>query len=239
MATPTRRALLSEIEDFAKGIQNASTWLGTKKPFGHIVNTTKENYIYEFWCYLKILSEINKQPNQKVKLIKASGKFPTSPASKKKNWSYYEVNDSVGKCLYLACAGTGIKRPDAITTIHHPDISFQKPTADRTDDPSGEDVVIVLDAKYVYPTKKDGTAKDVGKLSLKLLSEFAHIVEVLLRTDKSKVTSLSFGDLSDINANALLSNAEVQIKHKDACIADFIKQVGEFEVNKLSFTVIP
>lgn len=238
MATPTRIALMNEIDSFAQSIQKVSTWNGTNKPFGHIVSTTKDNYVYEFWCYLKILIEINKDPNQHVKIVTGSGKFPAAPASKKKNWSYYEVWDSKNNLLYIVCAGTGVKRSDASGTIHHPDISFQKPTAPIDDDPTGNDIEIILDAKYMYPEKKDGSPKKIGKIKINLLSEFGHIVEVLLRTRKNKKTSLNFGLLSELNANALLSNAFVQRKHSEACKVDCIKQIGEFEIGK-TYMVIP
>ncbi|ANE50639.1 hypothetical protein [Flavisolibacter tropicus] len=237
MPASTRTTLLKEIDSFAKSIENVSSWKGSKKPFGHIVKTTKENYVYEFWCYLKILCEINNVPNQKVHL-RGSRKFPAAPSSKKKNWAYYEITDNKGKPLYLVCAGTGIKRKDAPDTIHHPDISFQKPSAPKNDDPAGDDVVLLLDAKYVYPKRKNGKPKEPGKISVSQINEFSHIVEVLLRARKSQNVKLNFGSFKDLNANALLSNASVLDKHKDACKVDCIKQVGEFIVGK-TFNVIP
>lgn len=237
MAKIAKKNLLSEIDEYSKNIENITTWKGTKKPFGHIKQNTKENYIYEFWCYLKILSEIHKQPNQIVKLVFASGKFPTAPASKKGNWSYYIVTNSNNEIISIVCAGTGIKRPDAPETIHHPDISFQKAKADTTDDPLGTDVDIILDAKFVYPKSKNGQPKKIGKIKLSILNEFGHLVEVLLRNRKSKKTLLNFGKLNDLNSNALLSNAYVQKKHANACKIDCFKQIGEFEIGD-NFKVI-
>ena len=53
---------LKEIKDYAKSLRKASRWSNSNETIAHIQTSknekTKREYIYEFYCYLRILKDL-------------------------------------------------------------------------------------------------------------------------------------------------------------------------------------
>ncbi len=215
---------LDQITDFADSLKAISRWKKSGDPFGHFDSVASSNYVFEFWCYMKLLAALDEHPSQSVKFVKGKKSFPKNPASKSEGWSYFELRDANGSLQFQICAGTGIKRKLAPDSVHHPDISFQ---INNNDEPTEDDVALIMDAKFQSPFDKKGRPAEMGIIPLKEINDFSHRVNVLKVKD-AKTIELDFGTLSALKGNCLLSNAKVNSNHGEACKIDCVLQVGDF-----------
>jgi hypothetical protein len=209
-----KQDLLKHIDDFSKGLQKASKWPNTINPFGH-VGSAEDYYIFKFYCYVKVLHDLNEFQN--VKIVGGTAKgyiFPKGPAKKNGGWSRFDIYNQSGDCLYQVCSGTDIALSNLPDVSFSPDISFQKP--DASDEPTQNDVVLIMDAKY----KKNGI--DFGNIK-----EMAEVVRSLETADASNI-ALKFNKLTELKTNCLLSNGGISSKHSKYCEMRFIRQIGQF-----------
>jgi len=214
--TLTKDQLISEINAFAKAIGNISTWDGTGDVFGHLSTQDEDDYIYEFYCYIALLHDLNESQTVNFIVGHKNGLFPKKPALKKNGWARFDVEDVNNKYKYQACSGTTIKLSTSKTTIS-PDISFQ--SADASDDPDENDIVLVLDSKFT--SRK-------GKIDIATIREFVTIINDLEVTTGKDDLRLAFDKLSDLKANCLISNGSVAKDHSDYCSQRNIRQIGKF-----------
>lgn len=219
-----------EIDDFSNILSKISGWKKSAKPFGHVVGARKD-YVYEFWCCVKILQAIHACPNQNVDIRFGRKKFPRATAPKDGGWSYFEIKDDKGNVIHQVCTGTGISRSDAPRSVYHPDISIQSALSSLS--PTEKDVEVIMDAKFQSSFDK---SDEPGCIPLHEINSFSHLVNVLKTTaaDKSK---LNFGKLKKLKGNCLLSNANTNGRHAKACEQDSVKQVGNFD-RAMNYTVI-
>lgn len=212
-----RQDLLDKINDYGHKLGAVSKWTGSGSAFGHIDFKSKDDYVYEFFCYVSILYDL--KAHQDIRFVPGikKGLFPKKPANKDEGWARFDVFDGAGNCVCQACAGTSIKLSDCPTTEFAPDISFQTPNA--SDDPDEREVVLVMDAKF-----KDKK----GSIDFALIKEFMAVVASLQVGIVPSSFGLQFEKFVQLKANCLISNGTVMKKHENFCKKTGIRQVGRF-----------
>ncbi len=217
----------AELKKLKKATEKLTRWDSTGKAFGHFgviegkaTSTDGADSIYEFWCLMRILVDLNS--NYKIDLIQGNpaGKiFPQAP-SLKKGWPYFKIelnSDPTNK--YQVCYGTKIKLSLAPNTTIAPDISIQK--HDSTDDPDESMVELIIDAKFKY--------KNTSALPIDQLHSFMQRVTAL-DTKNADTIPLAFKNLIKIKANCLLTNGQALADQEDYCKLNKIKQVERFDI---------
>lgn len=214
-----RQELLKKINTYSNTLIKKSQWYShPKKPFGHIdyKKENKKNYIYEFFCYLKILKDLQK--NYEVKYIPGPEQFPMSPASKR-NKSKFLLKDPQTKIdLYQVCSGVEINISHIINYSIAPDISFQKPAASDTPDES--DVLLIMDAKYKSNPRKN-------KLSVSQLRDFADCVNDFRLIN---LPSIVFHNTNFL-LNCILTNGIGDQNKQHFCIRKKMRLVEKFDTS--------
>ncbi len=212
---PTKSELISAIDGIASYLNQISHWYNTKsEPFGHIDNDSQPSYIYEFYCYVKFVSELSKTGNQ-IQFNKSGKKgpsFPKSPANKNSGWAKFEIIDNSGN-IFDVCAGVNIHTKIKKYT-YAADISIQSTAVI----PFVKDVFLIVDAKYKTKPKE--------KLSISELREFRAVLKDL-KFPKSlpsniKATGITF------NMPTIVTNGQVNKKHNPYSTKRHFKQVGNF-----------
>jgi hypothetical protein len=208
---------MNDINAMASSLSSASTWIGSRNPLGHLPSS-QDDYVYEFYCYIRVLHDLHF--NHLVVLNSGSGenknKFPLKPALKSKGWARFDICEQSGTLLYQVCAGTKVRNTKFSQSLFAPDISFQK--HDATDDPTQNDVELIMDAKF-----KDGG----GKLPIGVFREMAEFINSL-ETSNASAIKITFQYLKDLKQNCLLTNGEISPKEEDYCKIRAIRQVGNF-----------
>lgn len=208
---------LDKINDFAEKLGSVSSENHWKNYFGYL-KREKDNYIYEFYCSMRILSDLKQNYNIELQNAGSKIKFPAKPASKSGGWSYFLIKEkNSGNRLFQMCLGTEISLSYASGTTVAPDISIQVPDAGNT--PDEKSVLLVMDAKY--STKPDSS------LSISPIREFAQIVNDLEVQDAAKI-DMFFHELAGLKGNCLITNKKGNSKHSVYCEKRCIKQVSKF-----------
>ena len=145
--------MVRRLKTVASQVKSAATWNGSLLP----VDATKDDYIYELYCYfdlavvasahfgLRVSGEFDINHNGK-----RAAKWPKKPANKK-NYSYLSLREPVaGDEIFQLCPG--IKVQDRHGKARAPDINLLWAAA--PDEPSHAHAVAIWDAKY---TCKIGT----------------------------------------------------------------------------------
>jgi hypothetical protein len=137
--------LIRAIDEMASYLNKVSRWYTPGNlPFGNLKNS-KENYIYEFYCYVRFVEELSKVGNH-IRFNHSGKKgpaFPKSPAEKISGWAKFEITDNSGTVLFDVCGGVNIHtKIDDYT--YAADISIQT----TKDIPFPKDVYLIVDAKY-------------------------------------------------------------------------------------------
>lgn len=220
---------IKDIKKLKKETEKLTTWESSKQAFGHLKNIEikSNDRIYEFYCLLRILADLRSQYNIKlIPGIKNNKIFPLAPA-KKGGWSRFDILPKNRKRIaYQVCFGTNIKISISPQTTIAPDISFQNINA--TDDPDETMIYLVMDAKY----KSDKSSS----LDISLIREFKAIVSDLDITG-ANTTDLLFNSLKGLKANCLITNGKTVNSHKQYCINNGIKQIGDFRHSKTNFII--
>jgi hypothetical protein len=196
-----RQDLLDKINDLAVSIAKVSSWSNSKDAFGHIIidkkgveKVAQKDYIYEFYCYMKIIEDLDKKPNHKIKFIKGNGIFPKKPVLK--NNRPYFILKVDRKEVFQICSGTKIQTK-IINITKAPDISFQSMTADDKL-PSHKDILAIYDAKY-------SQSKNVNSFQEGQMVLFSDMIK-LLKLKKPTDISMYFTDFKDFKGNCLITN---------------------------------
>ena len=215
--TQSGRDLLDRIKTVAKDLDGLSKWQSSGSSFGHLHGKERDDYIFEFYCYVKILSDLKK--NYIVKLVPgtAGGIFPKAPAKKDEGWSHFNLfEDNIHK--FQVCCGTDIAVSSVIEVAYHPDISFQ--VHDSPDNPNETHVLLIMDAKY---------SKNKSRLTQSTITEFFGILHELALVGKS-FPPIRFDKFeSIITANALLTNGTKSSIHEKRCNKNGAVQVERFD----------
>lgn len=220
---------LSYIKSLRESIGKLTKWESSGEAFGFIENVSNKNpdYIYEFFCAMSILKDLNK--NQSIKLVKGKEgyKFPRKPG-RKEDWAKFLIREKGTRyVLFQFCLGTEIKISSSPLTSFGADISLQ--SHDAPDDPDDSHVILIMDGKY----KKSITSKlDIGTIR-----EFAKCVSDMDVPKRSRF-KLQFDTLSELNANCLLTNGEGMKDHEQYCKNNKLKQVGRFDCDGKKIVIV-
>ena len=122
-------ATINHLKQLRKSIEKLSKWETSGKAFGFIkaVPNAKEDYIYEFFCAMKVLEDLSLSHGITLKCSPQnhSYKFPLKPGSKK-NWARFLIMDKTNIIpIAQMCLGTEIKISSSPKTTFGSDISFQ------------------------------------------------------------------------------------------------------------------
>lgn len=223
-----RQDLLNEINNFANSLAKISVWNSTNDAFGHLlVNSTignkvdaKEDYFYEFYCYLKILNDLNNQPNTTIKFVKNNGIFPRGPAYKRER-PYFILNHNT-KDLYHIYSGIKIETK-VKEKFKAPDISFQLPTADPIF-PNYKEVDIIYDAKY-------SVASNSKSFTESQMSDFNKMIRYL-KTKKAPKKKLPYNQFKGFIGNCLITNKKSYTTIKKELKKERITVVEDFDIGK-------
>jgi hypothetical protein len=208
--------LHNDLENFGEILGAAATWSGSTEAVNNALDE-KENYVYEFYCYLRILAALSE--THEIELVPGKNDnrntFPKAPANKV-NYPYFLLKDQkTKKPVAQICAGVKVKtRLEGEN--HHPDISFQRPFA--SSEPTWEDLILIMDAKFNTSAER---------LPNSTFREFCTLVR-WFNLQKIPTHDINFPiGIIAIEGNCLLTNAEA---HKDKTEAWADSNVKEIEM---------
>lgn len=213
---------LTQIKKYARALSSAATWHGSKSALG-ILSTSENSYLYEFYCYLRVVQDL--MANNKV-VYRQGGKkgkeheWPKAAALKKNAPRFEVFTEKTGKKLFEVCGGTAVKGKHSIEL--NPDISFQVP--DCGDKPTYEDLYLVVDAKF----KKNST----DRLPLDEVNTFVSQVNLNLGLKGKRVKNLHFAEFEFLKKNTLLTNGNPHNDDDGLEKEAGIKQVYHFDIGK-------
>lgn len=227
-----RQDLLDRINQIAKSLDKASKWKNSEDAFGHIViddrgtkKIAEDNYIYEFYCLMKIIEDLNKRTNHEIKFKNENGIFPKKPASK--NNRPYFILEVDGKEIFQICSGTNIQTK--LTNVTKaPDISFQTMESDSIL-PLCKDILAIYDAKY--SDSKSAKSYQEGQMAL-----FNRMIR-LLELEKPKSIEKYLTDYFAFSGNCILTNGKSYTTDVNELKEEMITAVEDFDIGK-TFNVI-
>ncbi|HWZ21463.1 MAG TPA: hypothetical protein VNW06_02350, partial [Cytophagaceae bacterium] len=142
--------ILLQINEYTKALKSAAAWHNSEDSIAYVKNKDNDqkgvNYIYEFYCYIRVVSEL--QHNYKCKYKPGKGKEPhkfPQAASYKKDKPRFDIYEGDNH-KFQVCAGTKIKGKYSVEK-DHPDISFQIASANE-EQPTLDDLIMIFDAKF-------------------------------------------------------------------------------------------
>lgn len=211
-------AIKNKIEKLKTMTTRISKWDSSNEVFGYFQNLKKkanEDKIYEFYVYMRILSDLKK--NYTVKFVpNKNAVFPKAPALKS-NYAYFVVNSKIDSSGYQICYGTKIELSYSPKTLTAPDISFQDLNSPAN--PNENHIKIIMDVKYKYDSDEN--------MNIALIHAFMQQITAL-KTSNAGSENLVFNRLSDFKCNCLITNGEILDLHHDYCKTFFMKQIGNF-----------
>lgn len=220
---------LDQIKKYAELLSKASKWSSSGEQILNIESMTegdnKKEYIYEFYCFLRIIEDLRHSFDIEMVNIGKNKVFPKAPASKK-NYPFFIVKDkNSGNKLFEICTSIDIIGLAGETSA--PDISFLHSNGKTV--PSYEDVFMLFDAKYKHDLSTNVHESEFQKV--------ASMVINLDTKDASKNTTVLFNELVKFLGNCLITNSsayKTNAKHHELFS---IKEVESFDVGK-TFNVI-
>lgn len=173
---------LDQIRKYAELLSKAAKWHSSGDQILDIVamkdGDKKKEYIYEFYCFLRIIRDLKK--NYKIEIQNAKGNiaFPKAPASKK-NYPYFVVKDKLtNKLLFEICTSIDIKGLANETSA--PDISFLHPMDNM--EPTYKDVFMLFDAKFKHKLSTNVHESEFNKVAAmvtNLDTKDAHLISIV------------------------------------------------------------
>ncbi|WKL48702.1 hypothetical protein Q1W71_02720 [Flavobacterium pectinovorum] len=222
-----RQDLLDEINLLADSLAKVSAWKNSKDAFGHIIGEKKaqNNYIYEFYCYMKILEDLSKNPSHKINFIIGNGIFPRGPAPKSNRPYFVLEKDNIK--IFQICSGTQIETK--VPNIEKaPDISFQAMSSDP-DLPNYEDILAIYDAKY-------SDSNSTKSFQEGQMSSFNKMIR-FLEQDQPNIIHLYYTNFNDFKGNCLITNKQSYTDNKAELAEEMITVVEFFDQGE-TFRVI-
>jgi hypothetical protein len=163
-------ALYSIIKDYAVRLRSAAKWHHSHDAVEHVFKSDQvdeDDYVYEFYVLVQVLASLQNSYHLKYEHAHARAKVFPKGHSLKRNYPYFTARNisEESKIVFQICPGT------RVTNCHnhhiHPDISFQKPSS--TFEPTGKDLIMVLDAKHKKRANARVTTDDVKVFVLDLI----------------------------------------------------------------------
>lgn len=213
---------IKHINQYTALLKEASVWHNSKEILAPIItekNTelASDNYIYEFYCYISIIVDL--QANYEIKFVPGKGdykyKFPQAAAPKAGKPKFLAYNNN--ELQFQICAGTKIKSAFA-SEENHPDISFQ--AANASDDPTLDDLILIMDAKF---------KERFDSLPKTEVYKFGFIIGLFKLNAKPKLI-VRFKKYVGFEANCLITNGKSYSDNSDVELLKyhFIKEVESF-----------
>ncbi|MBA4241486.1 MAG: hypothetical protein C0448_12230 [Sphingobacteriaceae bacterium] len=220
---------LDKIKEYSKILAKASRWHNSKEAILHAETNQSvkkhDEYIYEFYCALRIINSLSKHYDIKITNNKIKNKFPKAPANKT-NFPFFMVYEKGTKnLLFQICLGTNIIGVAKETSA--PDISFQTPLAPLN--PKYSDIIMIFDAKYKH--KNNSNIAD---------TEFAKVAYMVrnLQCEKNKTTlPINLYDLEDIKGNSLITNGYPFKTNVNHHILFYINEVAKFDIGETHIVI--
>lgn len=193
---------LTEIKDFSRALKDAAKWQNSRRSIAYVEDGSSD-YIYEFYCYIRMLSDLGSNYTLAFKKGKVySAKFPEKPGLKA-NFPRFEIFDKKsGVKLYQLCAGTMIESDFPDQNLH-PDISLQTPNS--PENPNKNHVLLIWDAKYVNKLKR---------IPNKEIRDFTAIVDLYDLNTKAS-PKIEFEDLKVLHGNCIITNGQSHHESND------------------------
>lgn len=214
------KQLLRALDQYAKDLKSVSVWKSSRQILGN-VKQGKDDFIYEFYCYIRIIVDL--KSNYNLNYCAGNGikknMFPKKPCDKKGR-PYFTLLDKKGKGIYQICAGSKIKVKHG-NKYDAPDISFQ--SANATDSPTFSETKLIMDAKYCNVSKGQ-------------YNDFAMMINNL-NTVNAENEKLIFKELSGIKGNCLISFGETYTQDLDYIKSHHISAIEHFN-QKNKFKII-
>ena len=222
-----KEELLDHLREYSELLRLGSVWHNSKELLAPIFDDNNviasENYIYEFYCFISIISDLRK--NYILEFVPGTGqfqfKFPQAAATKKGKPKFQAIEKD--EPIFQICAGTMIEGR-VPSEENHPDISFQKATA--TDNPTYEDLILIMDAKYRENSKSPLSKDEVYKFGM-ILTLFA--------LNNSQIADIKFDQLKEFSCNCLITNGKVHNAADDLQILKLFsfKEIVNFAPNSV------
>lgn len=221
---------LDIIRKYAETLSKASKWSNSEEAIINIDKAEneerKKEYIYEFYCILKILIDLSSNYNLEIQNNSKNNVFPKAPAAKK-NYPFFVAKDKIsGKVLFQICMGVDISGLADETSA--PDISFQHSETNLT--PTYKDVIMIFDAKFKHKLTAKVSDTEFYKVH-------GMIVNLSCQDAEKKSKSIIFDKLSGLNGNCLLSNGNAFKTNPQHHKLFRLKEVVHFDEGK-QFKVI-
>lgn len=219
---------ISTLKEYSALLEKCSIWENSKDIIAPIFNADNNSsatdcYIYEFYCYIRIIVDL--KHNYTIKFKEGTGKtqfkFPQAAANKKGK-PLFLAYDSNGEVAFQICAGTKIACT-VDSEENHPDISFQLPSA--SEDPTHEDLIMIMDAKF--------KENDEDPLPKTEVYKFGVIVDLFDLRGILK-ENIIFHELKGFDTNCLITNGTSYSSSTDIRLLQkyVIKEVENFHPNK-------
>lgn len=194
-------SLVQRLETAARAVSRAAAWKAAQP----IPQDEKENYLFEFHCYCRILVSAKREYVLQPRNVK-NGRmlFPKAPANKD-NFSYFKLisRKPVGPEWQLC---TGISIVDRHGKERHPDVSLPRSAAPNR--PCCEDVLLIWDAKYHYKPDRNISTRDYFV--------FLGWMRQLKIAAPMKDDGFDFLDLFSVSA--ILTNGEFSTELDETCL---------------------
>jgi len=224
---------ISMLKEYSSLLKVCSVWENSKDILAPIVTDEDTSvatgcYIYEFYCYIRIIVDLRNSYRIIFKEGKGKTKykFPQAAAHKDGKPLFLAYNDN-NELEFQVCAGTKI---DGLfdSEENHPDISFQLPTA--SENPNHADLILIMDAKFREDERESIPKAEVYK--------FGVIVDLFdLRGALKK--NIIFDELKGLESNCLITNGSSYSNAHDTRLLKkySIKEVEGFHPGK-SFNIV-
>ncbi|WP_127132976.1 hypothetical protein [Pseudoflavitalea rhizosphaerae] len=211
------------INQYSEFLRQSAVWHNTKDIIAPVIGiddkeAATDNYIYEFYCLIKILEDL--RYNYEIRFVEGKGnfkyRFPQAAAPKGGKPRFHAFIDD--KMEFQICAGTMIKC-EIDTEKNHPDISFQ--VAESSNDPSQEDLIIIMDAKFKESQQASLPKDEVYK--------FGQIVD-LFNLRREPQIKIKFSKYKSFLGNCLITNVASYSNNSDIRLLQKlrIKEVEKF-----------
>jgi hypothetical protein len=217
------REYLEKIKRFSDALCTSAKWHNSEKTVGSLSTGTANacDYIYEFFCYLSILQDLNH--HYELEYYSGAGVkenlFPKGPADKEGHPLFYLVDKTSKQKILQVCAGTKIE--SKLSTKRAPDISFQNENA-CLKLPKYSDVKMIYDTKRKRP---DSKSKSLGE------SQFAYFAIMIKELGQENANSnmFVFKNFKDFNGNCLITNSKARRGDSKQNQFHALKEVENFD----------
>jgi len=219
---------INYIQSYSELLKKCSVWHNSEEIIAPVIGindneSAADNYIYEFYCYIKIVEDL--RVNYTIKFIEGEGifkyKFPQAAALKRGKPRFHALQNET--LQFQICAGTKINC-EIDSEENHPDISFQIPSA--SDDPTQNELIFIMDAKY--------KENENSKLPKDEIYKFGQIVD-LFDLRKTPLVEIQFSRYQSLKGNCLITNAFSYSDPSDSRLLQklWIKEVERFSPSSI------